>query len=135
MIHALFPNNTDDDLESEIDDYVLGRVGQAILFVAERAAGGLGGFIEVGTRNYAEGCESSPVPYIEAWYVDPDLRLQGVGRKLFAAAEDWARAQGFTEMASDAEIGNAGSIAAHHALGYSETDRIVCFRRSLAQET
>ena len=36
------------------------------ILAAERPEGGLCGFIEVGSRNYAEGCESSPVPYIEA---------------------------------------------------------------------
>ena len=130
LMHALFPD-AGDELESEVDAYMSGGVGLAIIFVAERSSGGLGGFIEVGTRNYAEGCASSPVPFVEAWYVDEDLRMQGVGRRLFAAAEDWARAQGFREMASDAEISNEGSIAAHEALGYEEVERIVCFRRSL----
>ena len=46
-------------------------------------------------------------------------------------AEDWARAAGFTEMGSDAEIENADSLAAHRALGYAEIERVVCFRRAL----
>ena len=74
---------------------------------------------------------SSPVAYVEAWYVDSDVRRQGIGRALFRAAEDWARAQGLTEIASDAELHNEVSIAAHKAIGYTETDRIVCFLRSL----
>lgn len=130
LMRALFPD-AGDDLEAEVDAYMSGRVGLAIILVAERSSGGLAGFIEVGTRNYAEGCGSSPVPFIEAWYVDADLRLQGVGRRLFAAAEDWARAQDFREIASDAETSNEGSIAAHRALGYEEVERIVCFRKSL----
>src|SRR5688572_26715697 len=63
------------------------------VFVYERAEGGaprpaaegptpLGGFIEIGERAYAEGCETSPVAFIEGWYVDGDLRHQGIGRAL-----------------------------------------------------
>jgi len=48
----------------------------------------------VGVRNYAEGCETSPVAFIEGWYVDPDVRQSGLGGKLIDAAENWARAEG-----------------------------------------
>ena len=48
-----------------------------------------------------------------------------------AAAESWARTLGLTEMASDADLANAVSIGAHRALGYTEAERIVCFRKEL----
>ena len=48
-----------------------------------------------------------------------------------AHAERWARALGYSELASDAEIDNTVSIAAHRALGFEETDRIVCFLKKL----
>ncbi|MGQ0816063.1 MAG: GNAT family N-acetyltransferase [Gemmatimonadota bacterium] len=131
LMRALFPEHDHDELDAELDVYITAIPQQAIIFVAERTNGTLGGFVEIGTRSYAEDCDSSPVPYIEAWYVDPDLRRQGVGGRLFRAAEDWARGQGFTEIASDAQLGNEISITAHRALGYQETERIVCFRRSL----
>ena len=102
------------------------------VFVIERETDGLGGFLEVGWRNYAEDCRTSPVAYLEAWYVDPDLRAQGLGRHLVEAAEEWARGQGFREIASDTWIANEDSIRAHKALGYEETERLVCFRKSLA---
>jgi aminoglycoside 6'-N-acetyltransferase I len=126
---ALFPNNPDE--LAEVDAYLSGAITPAALVVAQRSAGSLAGFIEVGTRAYAEGCLTSPVAYIEAWYVDEDMRRRGVGRALFNAAAAWAREQGLTEIASDTLIDNAGSIAAHKALGYEEVERIVCFRRSL----
>jgi|SRR5581483_4755556 len=100
-------------------------------FVLDRLDGGLGGFIEMARRNYAEGCASSPVAYIEGWYVDADLRRQGFGAGLVRAAEQWARDQGLTEIASDAELDNEGSIRAHRAVGYKEEVRIVCFRKKL----
>lgn len=106
-------------------------VGVAVL-VAERGNGSLAGFVEIGSRNYAEGCESSPVAYLEGWYVDPDARRKGLGRRLQRAAEDWARANGFSEMASDTELHNDVSLEAHLALGFEEVERQVCFRKRLA---
>ncbi len=61
------------------------------VFVLARVVGRMGGFVEVTTHSYAEGCPSSPVGYIEGWYVDEDLRQQGCGGKLIWAAENWAR--------------------------------------------
>jgi aminoglycoside 6'-N-acetyltransferase I len=58
-------------------------------------------------------------------------RRQGIGRQLFEAAEGYARAQGLSEIASDALIDNETSIAAHKALGYREVERLVCFMRRL----
>jgi aminoglycoside 6'-N-acetyltransferase I len=103
----------------------------ATTFVAERPDGSLCGFVEVGSRPYAEGCESSPVGYIEGWWVDDDVRKRGIGRALIETAEQWARAKGYTEMASDALIDNRVSHAAHAALGFEEVERLVMFRKSL----
>ena len=127
MWRALFPD--DEQAERDIAS-LIGGEQRACLLVADGPAG-LCGFLEVGTRPYAEGCETSPVAYIEAWFVDEDVRRQGVGRALFAAAEEWGRAQGLREIASDALIDNEISITAHKALGYQEIERIVCFRRDL----
>lgn len=125
----LFPDDTA-DADRAIAALTSGQQRSA-LFVAERDRGGLMGFLEVGTRPYAEGCDSTPVAYVEAWYVDQDMRRSGVGRALFAAAEQWARDEGLTEIASDTLIDNETSITAHKAMGYEEVERIVCFRRDL----
>lgn len=100
-------------------------------FVAEDEVGNVVGFLELDQRKYAPGCNSSPVPFIEGWYVEPLARRRGVGRALVRAAEQWAQAAGFQEIASDAEIENEASHSAHAALGYEEIERLVCFRRSL----
>ena len=109
----------------------LGRPASAV-FVAARPTAGLCGFLEAAIRPYAEGCQTSSVGYIEGWYVDADVRQQGVGRELVRAAERWAGSQGFQEMASDTEVGNDESQKAHVALGYKETSRLVHFRKRLA---
>lgn len=130
MRSALWPS---DDHGAEIDEYFRsgGSPLLTVIFVAERSSGGLAGFIELGLRPYAEGCESSPVPFIEGWYVDPDVRQTRIGSGLVRIAEDWARGQGYKEIGSDVEIDNDGSLAAHRALGYEEVTRLVCFRREL----
>jgi aminoglycoside 6'-N-acetyltransferase I len=89
------------------------------------------GFAELSLRSIAEGCHSSPVAYLEGWFVEESERRRGVGAALLRAAEEWARAQACSEFASDTEIDNGVSIAAHRALGFEEVDRIVCFRKDL----
>jgi aminoglycoside 6'-N-acetyltransferase I len=105
-------------------------VGETVL-VVEREEGGLGGAVIHALRPWAEGCESMPVPYIEGWYVTPDLRRTGVGRALIAAVEEWARSNGFTELGSDVELDNDVSLRAHEALGFEPTLRVQFFRKKL----
>ena len=124
LVRALFPDEGDtewNDLAPRID----------VLFVIDRGDGRLGGYVEAGTRPYAEGCETSPVAYVEAWFVDEDLRRAGWGGRLIAAVEKWARENGHRELASDALLENEVSIRAHKALGFDEQERIVCFKKRL----
>lgn len=103
-----------------------------VVLVAERPEGrGLAGFAEVGTRPYADGCVTSPVAYLEGWYVDPDVRRQGVGAALVRAAEAWARERGYQEFASDALLDNLTSQRAHEALGFVEVERAVRYCKRL----
>jgi aminoglycoside 6'-N-acetyltransferase I len=93
------------------------------------------GFAEVSRRAYAEGCETSPVGFLEGWYVVPARRRQGVGRALVAAAEAWARGLGCREFASDTLADNASSTCAHRALGFEEVEVLRCFRKTLASDS
>jgi len=126
---ALWPDDNAAGLLVEMDKILAAEA--VAVFVAQRTSGGLGGFVEAGTRPYAEGCDTSPVGYIEGWYVDPDLRQAGVGGRLIRAAEDWAREQGLLEMGSDTWIWNETSIQAHLSLGYREAERLVTFCKKL----
>ena len=129
MSVALFPDCTADDLAKGMREFRARSDGE--VFIAEREDGSVAGFVEVGSRPYADGCETSPVAYIEAWYVDPDVRRSGYGRDLLKAAENWARSRGYHEMASDALLDNEISHAAHYRAGYEEVDRVVQFRKGL----
>ena len=107
-----------------------GGVPEAVL-VAIATDGRVLGFAEVSRRAYAEGCETSPVGFLEGWLVAADRRREGVGGALVAAAEAWARAQGCREFASDALADNMVSAHAHRALGFDEVATIRCFRKAL----
>jgi len=103
-----------------------------INLVAEASDQRLVGFLEVGLRSHADGCDPSrAVGFIEGWYVADGHRHQGIGRKLLTAAENWARVQGCVEMASDTWVDNELSQRVHEALGYAVVDRCVHYRKSL----
>jgi aminoglycoside 6'-N-acetyltransferase I len=129
MRQVLWPDHTTKEFAVQSGE-ILNDPMQAV-FVVGRPNGRLGGFIEAGTRKYAEGCESNPVGYIEGWYVDEDLREQGIGKLLVKAAEDWARSQSLTEMASDTWLDNEVSIQAHLKMGYEEVERLAHFAKKL----
>jgi len=116
------------DLWTEAGDY---DFSDETVFVWERPTGELGGFISCSVRPWAEGCDSAPVPYIEGWWVAPDLRHVGVGRALVEAVEQWARARDFVELGSDVELDNVASLRAHGALGFEPTLRLQFFRKKL----
>ncbi|KIT17812.1 Aminoglycoside N(6')-acetyltransferase type 1 [Jannaschia aquimarina] len=82
-------------------------------------------------RDHVNGCETSPVAFLEGIYVAPDHRREGVGALLLDAVRAWARERGCTELASDAHIDNIASHAFHRTLGFEETVRVVCFRTKL----
>lgn len=100
--------------------------------VAVAADGRLVGFLEGQLRSHADGCATSPVGYLEGWFVLPGHRRAGVGRALLASFEAWARDRGCSELASDAWPENEGGLEAHRRLGFEEVDRVVTLRKALA---
>jgi len=129
MRQGLWPEAPIEYLDFDLDDRLADE--DYAVFVASNADGELVAFLEAGLRDYGEGCETSPVGYIEAWYVDEHLRGQKLGTELVQVAEGWAREKGCTEMASDTWLENESSIAAHLKLGYQEAERLVHFVKKL----
>ena len=124
----LWPDATTPTDEQDMRDFLAAPTWCILLAEADGRAVG---FLETSLRDYAEGCDSEPVGYLEGWFVAEPYRRQGVGAALVRAAEAWARSRGCTEMASDAELHNLGSHRAHEALGYEEVERVVLFRKTL----
>jgi aminoglycoside 6'-N-acetyltransferase I len=107
--------------------------GDAWGFVAETEDGTPAGFAELAIRKYANGCDSRPVPFLEGIWVRSQFRRQGIGARLIAHVEAFAAARGFRELGSDSEIQNRASHAAHRGWGFSETERVVYFRKALSK--
>jgi aminoglycoside 6'-N-acetyltransferase I len=135
MHEALWPKVPAEEHARELTEILEGKPVTTlplIILVAEASDRGLAGFLEVDLRPHADGCNPSrPVGYIEGWYVNENYRHRGIGRKLLAAAEDWARSQDCIEMASDTWVDNDVSQHVHEALGYEVVDRCVHYRKTL----
>lgn len=129
MRYALWPDQSVDELAEDMLVWL--REEQCVAFVSERLGGALCGFLEVAIRACNVNGENGRFGHIEGWYVDPDLRQQGIGKALVEAAEAWVRDQGCHEMWSDARIENVLSHTAHQALGFKESNRLVHFQKRL----
>lgn len=89
-------------------------------------------FADVALRHdYVNGCESSPVVYLEGVYVQPASRRRGLAQALIARVAQWGRKLGCRELASDAAIDNLASQQLHQRLGFAETERVVFFKKAL----
>lgn len=101
------------------------------VWVWEDHGGAIAGFVSASLRDWAEGCESRPVPFLEGWFVADGHRGRGVGAALVAAVVDWARSLGHTELGSDTWLDNELGRRAHEALGFEEVERVVSYRKRL----
>jgi aminoglycoside 6'-N-acetyltransferase I len=120
-----------EELEAVLQSGKYGTLPMTIL-VSHDEERTLTGFIEVGLRSHADGCDiTQPVGFVEGWFVHEAYRKQGIGRALMRSAEDWARSQGCREIASDTWIDDERSQRAHQALGFEVVDRCVHFRKTL----
>ena len=128
--HALWPHADPGALAHEAQT-LLGR-DDAICFVAAEE-GRVVAFAEAKLREYANGCESSPVAFVEGLYVDPAWRRRGIARALIARIEAWATARGVRELGSDVLLDNVESQRVHETLGFAETERVVYYRKVLTR--
>ena len=117
---------------AEIDAILAGPPGECIAFLDFTDDNRIRGFAEAALRHdHVNGCDTSPVAFLEGIFVCPDDRGCGIARNLVAAVETWAHAQGCSELASDAHLDNLISQTFHQATGFKETDRVVYFRKLL----
>jgi aminoglycoside 6'-N-acetyltransferase I len=118
------------ELESVLRSGMNGTLPMTILVSHE--GGDLTGFIEVGLRSHADGCNPArPVGFVEGWFVHEASRRQGIGSALMRSAETWSRKQGCLEMASDTWIDDERSLRTHQSLGFEVVDRCAHFRKAL----
>lgn len=126
---ALWPHASREEHLAEMAE-MLSQPTRFIQFLACADDGEAVGLLEMSIRSdYVNGTESSPVPFLEGLFVIPALRGKGIARQLVRVAEAWAAAHGYSELASDALLENEAGQAVHRALGFEETERVVCFRK------
>jgi aminoglycoside 6'-N-acetyltransferase I len=127
----LWPESSRAEHLTEMADF-LASPARFAQFIQYDTSGNAMGFIEVSMRtDYVNGTETSPVAFVEGIYVATDARRHGVARALVAAAERWAIGIGCSELASDAELENTESHAMHAGLGFTESERVVFFKKAL----
>ena len=124
----LWPEHDIEEMELEFRELI--QMDDAAVFLAME--GEAVGFAQCQLRrDYVEGTQSSPVGYLEGIFVARPCRNRGYARALLAACQDWARARGCTEFASDCELTNSESLAFHLRMGFLEANRIICFTKRL----
>ena len=125
----LWPDN---ELETFIQEFAALLVQpDAKIFLAYDGKEAVG-FAQCQLRHdYVEGTSTSPVGYLEGLYVKEPFRKQGLARELTLACEEWSKAKGCQEFASDCELENVESVKMHLKLGFHEANRIVCFTKKL----
>jgi aminoglycoside 6'-N-acetyltransferase I len=128
----LWPTCVREELSQDIARVLRSRRQAGLLAVSD--SGEIAGFAEVSTRNYVDGCKSSPVGYLEGIYVRPEYRHQGIATALVRAGEAWARSKGCSEMGSDTELDNEDSMKFHRAIGFREIERHVVFLKAITEQ-
>jgi aminoglycoside 6'-N-acetyltransferase I len=73
----------------------------AAVLVVETSSDGIVAIAELSIRTDLPGYEGKRVGYVEGLYVLPELRGQGIARKLLRESRTWAREQECVAFASD----------------------------------
>jgi aminoglycoside 6'-N-acetyltransferase I len=128
MRAGLWPEETEAAHAKMIETLL--RSDDAWGFMAE-IDGAPAGFAELAIRDYANGCDIAPVPFLEGIWVSGPRRRQRIGARLIAHIEVFVKARGFCEIGSDTPIDNCASQSAHRGWGFSETERVVYFCKRL----
>ena len=82
-------------------------------------------------REYVNGANDGLKGYLEAIYVLPEYRKNGIAAELVRIIERWAAQNGCREMASDCLLDNTNSYNFHRKIGYEETERCIFFLKTL----
>ena len=129
LVKIIWPEHTPEELSGIIESYIKSEDSAVFAEAVD------GQFVGVALcalrRDYVEGCETSPVGYLEGVGVHEAFRLRGIAGALVSQCEQWAREKGCSEFASDCELTNDASLRFHLSVGFREENRIICFKKPL----
>ena len=77
MRQGLWPEAQVSELAEEAAAFFAGQGPLRQVLLCESDAGEPIGMIELSLRSHADGCRSSPVPFVEGWYVMAGQRRKG----------------------------------------------------------
>lgn len=131
MAIKIWDSDDKDELEQEFINMTHDKESTCFIkFIGDKAIG----FANASLRHdYVEGCETSPVAYLEAIYVDEEHRHLDHAKDLVNRCEEWGREQGAKEFASDCILTNNDSYKFHTAIGFNEVNRIICFKKNIIE--
>lgn len=129
MARKIWDNDSVEELKKEFEEFADNQ--NMVSFIIYEDSDPIG-FANLSIRyDYVEGCETTPVAYLEGIFVDEKYRNRGYGRDLIKACENWAKDRDIKEFASDCELTNLSSLAFHKDIGFEEANRIICFKKDL----
>lgn len=129
MAIKMWSEHSLDELAKEFEDTIDCEESAIFMLMVDNQAVG---FAQCQLRHdYVEGTDSSPVGYLEGIFLEQEFRHRGHAKKLLAQCEEWAKNKGCTEFASDCESDNDESLKFHINMGFTEVNRIICFKKQL----
>lgn len=129
LVKIVWPEHSDDALARIIGEYINSE--ESAIFAEKQGSTFVGVALCCLRHDYVEGCDTSPVGYLEGVSVKNECRNQGIARRLVQECEQWAREKGCREFASDCELCNTTSLNFHLSIGFHEENRLICFKKEL----
>jgi aminoglycoside 6'-N-acetyltransferase I len=124
---ALWPRESSPHLEEDARRTLVDPNQAGFLAFSEK--GQPIGFIEAAV--YRDTEKNSPRAHIEAWYVTPDRRRQGIGAALLAHVEQWCLHRTIALLTSDTNAEYPLSPAAHEGSGFRPLAELRIFVKEL----
>jgi ribosomal protein S18 acetylase RimI-like enzyme len=119
---AQLPGRSENELQAFQDHHMQTALGTplpgAATLVAAMPSGPVLGFIHV--EPGPDPVTAEPAGYVSMLAVVPEAEGQGIARQLMAAAEEWARAQGYRCLSLDVFASNERARRFYNLLGYDE---------------
>lgn len=129
MAIKMWSEHSLDELAKEFEETIDCEESAIFMLMVDNQAVG---FAQCQLRHdYVEGTDTSPVGYLEGIFLEQEFRHRGHAKKLLAQCEEWAKNKGCTEFASDCESDNDESLKFHINMGFTEVNRIICFKKQL----
>ena len=129
LVRIVWPEHTEEALTRIILEYM--NSDESAVFAEKRNESYIGVALCCLRHDYVEGCDTSPVGYLEGVSVKENYRNHGVAKRLVEECEQWAREKGCSEFASDCELSNTSSLNFHLQIGFEEQNRIICLKKAL----